>query len=195
MLFTFIDSLKGLVKSIKGNPVRRNDYLLLYRQPNYGQVRCISPCGVPEDWKCIKALRTSHRVENEPLRTSPFINYMDVLYGYEIKTIAIKPPIHCPQSQGRETLIWGLRRIVDAITSIEADDTLIEEKFLNGFLSQIVTISFIWSLIRAGKYEHLARYSGQDGEEPTYGNAVYYVFPGIDSKNRHRFVSRDCSEY
>ena len=99
--------------------------------------------------------------------------------------------------------------------------------FLNTFLSQLITRSSIWRLIRtllpfivnfdfpfisvydagAGKYVHLAvgqgpgaqeelwRYSGQDGEEPTYGSAVDHVFPDIDSKNWHRFVSRDRSEY
>ncbi|KAJ0418355.1 hypothetical protein BJY00DRAFT_185930 [Aspergillus carlsbadensis] len=259
MVFTFIDSLKALVQAIKGNPVRRNGHLRLYRQPDYGQVRCISPNDVPEDWKCTKALCTSHRAENEPLRTVvvltsdkevkslPFINYMEELYGHEIKTITIKPPTHCPQPRGRETLRWGLRRIEDTITSIEADDTLMEEirsyhrvfihssesgitqrwKFLNGFLSQLVTRSSIWRLIRtllpftvnfdfpfisvydagAGKYEHLAvgqgpgvqeelwRYSGQDGEEPTYGSAVHHVFPDIDSKNWHGFVSQDRFAY
>ncbi|KAB8222527.1 hypothetical protein BDV33DRAFT_201508 [Aspergillus novoparasiticus] len=116
MLFTFIDSLKALVQAIKGDPVRCNGHLRLYRQPDYGQVRRISPSDVPEDWKCTKALYTSHRVENEPLRTVfvltsgkevkslPFINYMEELYGHEIKTIAIKPPTHRPQPQGRETL-------------------------------------------------------------------------------------------
>jgi hypothetical protein len=97
------------------------------------------------------------------VKSLPFINYMEELYGHEIKTITIKPPTHCPQPRGRETLRWGLRRIEDTITSIEADDTLMEEirsyhrvfihssesgitqrwKFLNGFLSQLVTRSSI----------------------------------------------------
>jgi hypothetical protein len=259
MLFTFIDSLKALVQAIKGNPVRRNGHLRLYRQPDYGQVRCISPSEVSEDWMCKRVLRTSHRSGNEPLRTAfvltsdkdvktlPFTDYMAELYGHDVKTIVIKPPTHCPQPQGWETVKCGLRRIEDAITSIEADDTLRDEiysyhqvfihssesgvtlrwTFLNAFLLQLVTRSSIWRLIRtllpftvnsdfpfisvydagSGKYVHLAvgqgpgiqeelwRYSGQDGEEPTYGSAVHHVFSDIDSKKWHRFVARDRSEY
>ncbi|OJJ52277.1 hypothetical protein ASPSYDRAFT_95793 [Aspergillus sydowii CBS 593.65] len=258
MHFTFIDSLKALVLGIKGNPVRRNGHLRLYRQPDHGQVRCISPSEIPEDWMCKKDLCTSRRVENERLRTVfvltsdkdvkslPFINYMKELYGHEINISTIKVPTHCPQPRGRETLKWGLRRIEDAITLIQADDTRMKEirsynrvfihssesgitqhwTFLNTFLSQLVTRSSIWRLIRkllpfivnfdfpfisvydagAGKYVHLAvgqgpgaqeelwRYSGQDGEEPTYGSAVHHVFPDLDSKNWHRFVSRDRSD-
>jgi hypothetical protein len=180
MLFTFLDSLKALVQAIKGNPVRRNGHLSLYRQPDYGQVRCISPSEVSEDWMCKRVLRTSPRVRNEPLRTAfvltsdkdaktlPFIDYMRELYGHEVKTILIKPPTHCPQPRGWETVKWGLRRIEDAITSIEANDTLRDEiysyhqvfihssesgvtqrwEFLNAFLSQFVTRSSIWRLIR-----------------------------------------------
>ena len=259
MHFTSIDSLKALVLAITGDPVQRNGHLRLYRQPDYGQVRCISPSEISEDWMCKKVLCTSHRAGNEPLRTVfvltsdkdvkslPFVSYMEELCGDKIKTITIKVPTHCPQPRGRETLKWGLRRIEDAITHIEADNTLMKEicsyhrvfihssesgithhwTFLNTFLSQLVTRSSIWRLIRTllpftvnfdfpfisvydagvGKYVHLAvgqgpgvqeelwRYSGQDGEEPTYGSAVHHVFPDLDSKNWHRFVSRDRSEY
>ena len=173
MHFTFIDSLKALVLGITGDPVRRNGHLRLYRQPDYGQVRCISPSEIPEDWMSKKVLCTSRRVENEPLRTVfvltsdkdvkslPFINYMKELYGDKMKTITIKVPTHCPQPRGRETLKWGLRRIEDAITVIETDDTRMIEicsyhrvfihssesgitqhwTFLNAFLSQLVTRS------------------------------------------------------
>ncbi|KAL5361302.1 hypothetical protein BJX96DRAFT_165801 [Aspergillus floccosus] len=200
------------VQTIKGNPVRRNGHLRLYRQPDYGQVRRISPSDVPDNWKYTKALCTSHRVKNKHLRTVfvltsnkevkslLFISYMEELYGYEIKTITIKPPTHCLQPRGQETLSYHY-----------------VFKFLNAFLLQFVTRSSIWCLIRmllsftvnfdflfisvydegVAKYKHLAlwRYSRQDGEESTYRSAVYCVFPDIDSKNWHKFVSRDRSEY
>ncbi|OJJ51880.1 hypothetical protein ASPSYDRAFT_96078 [Aspergillus sydowii CBS 593.65] len=202
---------------------------------------------------CKKDLCTSRRVENERLRTVfvltsdkdvkslPFINYMKELYGHEIISVLSKSQ-HIARNPGD-----GTRRIEDAITLIEADDTRMKEirsyhrvfihssesgitqhwTFLNAFLSQLVTRSSIWRLIRTllpfvvnfdfpfifvydagtGKCVHLAvgqgpgaqeelwSYSGQDGEEPTYGSAVHHVFPDIDSKNWHRFVSRDRSEY
>ncbi|KAF9882850.1 hypothetical protein FE257_004962 [Aspergillus nanangensis] len=177
MHFTFIDSLKRL---IAGSPIRHNGRLLLYRQPDYGKVRCISLSEVSDGWMCTKMLRTSPRVRDEPLRTVfvltsdkevktlPFIIYLKKIYDHDIKTTVVKAPSHCPQPRGLETVKWGLRRIEDAITSIEADDALMEQicsyhrvfihssesgitqrwKFLNSFLSKRVTRSSTWRLIR-----------------------------------------------
>ncbi|KAL5363081.1 hypothetical protein BJX96DRAFT_167180 [Aspergillus floccosus] len=193
--FTQKPVLFALAQAIKGDPMLRNSYLRLYRQPNYGQVRCISPSEVSEDWMCNRVLHTSRRVRKKPLRmvlvlTSdkevkilPFIDYMRELYGHK-----------------------GLRRIEDAITSIEADNTLREEiygyhrRLIRTLLPFTVNFDFLFISVYdagSGKYVHLAlwRYSGQDREEPTYGSAVYYVFPDINSKNWHRFVARDRSEY
>lgn len=259
MNFTFIKLFQRLILAIKGNPVRQSGYLRLYKQQDYGKVRCISPSEIPEDWMCKRVLRTSHRVEDEPLRvafimtsdkevkTLPFLDYMRELYGQEIRVLTIKPETHCPQPRGWETVKWGLRRIEDAIASIEAEGTLMGDicschrvfvhssengitqhwQLLNAFLAWLIARSSIWHVIRGllpftvnfdfpfiavydagvGEHVHLAlghgpgvqeelwRFSGQDGEEPTYGSAVHHVFPDINSKNWHKVVSQDRSVY
>ncbi|KAL3469493.1 hypothetical protein BJX99DRAFT_241173 [Aspergillus californicus] len=166
MYFTFIDSLKAL----------QTDYSQMYK----------------------KDLCTSRQVGNKPLRTIfiltsdkdvkslPFINYIEELYGYKTKTITINPPIHCLQPWGREILKSSTWRLIRTL------------------LPFIVNFNFLFISIYntgAGKYMHLAigqgpgtqeelwRYSRQDREEPTYRSAMHHVFLDIDSKNWHRFVS------
>ena len=181
MNFNFINSFQKFILAIKGNPVRRLGHLCFYEQPDYGKVRCINPSEVPKDWMCERVLRTSHRVGDEPLKvafimtsdkeakTLPFLDYMRELYGQEIHVVIVKSPTHCPQPRGWETVKWGLRRIQDALASIEADGTQMENicschrvfvhssengitqrwKLLNAFLSWLIARSSIWYLIRS----------------------------------------------